>query len=120
MEHRGLVSPSESGRQSHRWYSTVSRDHHSPVYARVRQPIGPSEQTGAELIGQVLREGEPTFESVSALKIELARGETQVFSTATDETGEFRITGVEQGVYDLRIQLSEGNITVPDLPLVES
>ena len=82
--------------------------------------IASFEQRGAELIGQVLKEGEPSFESVSALKIELVREQKPVLSTVTDEMGEFRVSGVEHGRYDLRIELSEGSITVPDLPLVES
>ena len=82
--------------------------------------IASFDQPGAELIGQILREGEPGFESVSALKIEIVREEKPVLSTVTDEMGEFRISGVEHGVYDLHIELSEGSITVPDLPLLES
>lgn len=74
----------------------------------------------AELIGQVLREGEANFESVSGLKLEIVQGGRPVSSVMTDEMGEFRVSGVKHGVYDLRVQLSEGNITVPDLPIIES
>jgi hypothetical protein len=76
--------------------------------------------TSTELMGQILREGDANFESVSGLTIEVAREKEKVLSTVTDEMGEFRINGLESGVYELRIELSEGNITVPALPLVES
>ncbi|MFY9607754.1 MAG: zf-HC2 domain-containing protein [Blastocatellia bacterium] len=82
--------------------------------------IAPSEHTRADLIGQVLKEGDPTFESVAALDFVIARGGEIVFSAVTDEMGEFKVSGIEQGIYDLRVELSEGSITVPDLPLIES
>lgn len=82
--------------------------------------IAPSEHTRADLIGQVLKEGDPTFESVAGLNFGIARGGETVFSAVTDEMGEFKVSGLEQGLYDLRVELSEGSITVPDLPLIES
>lgn len=82
--------------------------------------ITPSEETRAVLIGQILREGESNFESVAGLKLEILQGKVLVSSAVTDEMGEFKISGVEHGVYDLRVELSEGNITVPDLPISES
>lgn len=77
------------------------------------------EHSHVDLIGQVLKEGEPSFESVSGLKLNLARGGKIVFSAVTDEMGEFKVGGIERGVYNLRIELSEGSITVPDLPISE-
>lgn len=82
--------------------------------------LAPSEQSHIDLIGQVLKEGEPSFESVSGLKLDLTRGDIVVFSAVTDEMGEFKVGGIEQGVYDLRVQLPQGSITVPDLPVNES
>ena len=82
--------------------------------------IAPSEHPRADLMGQVLKESDPTFESVSGLKLEIARSGRIVFSAVTDETGEFKVSGIEQGVYDLRVQLPEGSITVPDMPISES
>lgn len=79
-----------------------------------------SEDTRAVVIGQVLREGEANFESVSGLKLNILQGTSPISSAVTDEMGEFKISGVEQGVYNLRIELSEGNITIPDLPISES
>jgi hypothetical protein len=82
--------------------------------------IAPSERSQLDLIGQVLKEGEPSFESVSGLKLAIAHKGELVFSTVTDEMGEFKVSGIEPGVYDLRVQLSEGSITLPDLPMNES
>ena len=82
--------------------------------------IASSEHTRADLIGQVLRESEPTFESVAGLKLDIERGGEIVCSAVTDEMGEFKISGMEQGVYNLRVELSEGTITVPGLPVSES
>ena len=82
--------------------------------------VAPSDRAGADLIGQVLREGETTFESVSGLRLEIARGGEKRYSAVTDAMGEFKIGGMDCGVYDLRIELSEGSITVPQLPVTQS
>jgi hypothetical protein len=82
--------------------------------------IASSERTGADLTGQVLKESDPTFESVSTLKVQIARGDEVVFSTVTDEMGEFKLSGVERGLYNLRVELSDGSITVPDLSVSAS
>lgn len=82
--------------------------------------IVPSDYPLAELIGQVLKENEPTFESVAGLKLDITRGDSIVCSAVTGAMGEFKVSGVEQGVYNLRVELPEGSITVPDLPVSES
>lgn len=82
--------------------------------------IAPSEHSKLDLIGQVLKEGEPSFESVSGLKLDIARSGGVVFSAVTDEMGEFKVSGIEPGVYDLRVQLPEGSIALPDIPMSES
>ncbi len=82
--------------------------------------IAPSEHTRADLIGQILKEGDPSFESVAGLNFGIARGGETVFSALTDEMGEFKVSGIEQGIYDLQVELSEGSITVTNLPLIES
>lgn len=81
--------------------------------------IAPSEHAHADLIGQVLKESDSSYESVSGLKLDIARDAKVVFSAVTNELGEFKINGMELGVYDLRVELSEGNITVPDLLISE-
>ncbi|HWO02937.1 MAG TPA: hypothetical protein VNS63_27090 [Blastocatellia bacterium] len=82
--------------------------------------IASSEHARADLIGQVLKKSDPTFESVSGLKLGIALGDQIVFSTVTDEVGGFTVSGIEQGIYDLRVELSEGSIMVPGLPVSES
>jgi len=84
--------------------------------------IAPFHQnTRADLMGQVLKESDPTFESVFGLKLEITRTEGEVIlSTVTDEMGEFKFSGVERGLYNLRVEFLEGSITVHDLPVNES
>lgn len=79
--------------------------------------IAPSDDARADLTGQVLKEGEATFESVAGLKLEIARGGETVFAATTDAMGEFKINGMEHGIYDLRVELSAGSITVPEVPV---
>jgi hypothetical protein len=82
--------------------------------------IAPAEHQRADLIGQVLKEGESAFESVSGLRLEIIRGGESVFTTASDEMGEFKIDGLDYGLYDLRIELGGGSITVPELPIAQA
>jgi hypothetical protein len=82
--------------------------------------VAPAERLRADLVGQVLKEGEVAFESVSGLRLEIARRGEPVFSTVTDDMGEFKISGIDYGVYDLRIELENGSITIPGLSLVQS
>lgn len=82
--------------------------------------VASAEHARADLMGQVLMEGEAAFDAVSGLKLDIARGGKVVFSVKTDGMGEFKFSGLEYGVYDLRVELPEGSITIPDLPLSES
>jgi hypothetical protein len=82
--------------------------------------IAPSERSKLELIGQVLKEREPSFESVSGLKLDLARSGRVLLTTVTDEVGEFKVSEIEPGTYDLRVQLPEGSITLRDVPMDDS
>jgi hypothetical protein len=70
-----------------------------------------------ELSGQILREGEFKFESVSGLKLNLLREGRTVLSTITNKFGEFSIAALEQGEYDLKIETPEMSITVVGLPV---
>ncbi len=82
--------------------------------------IAPSEHAHVDLIGQVLKEDEASCESVSGLKLDIALAGKILFSAVTDEMGEFKVSGIEPGVYDLQVELSEGSITVRDMPITES
>jgi hypothetical protein len=79
--------------------------------------IAPS-GTGADLIGQVLREGETAFESVANLHLRLMGEHT--YSATTDAMGEFVIRGIKQGIYDLHIELGPGGVIIPGLQLSQS
>ena len=77
--------------------------------------IASREESVAGVYGQVLREGETRFDSVTGLRIELA-GEGRVLHTAlTNEMGEFEFAKVRQGDYELRINMREGTLTIPQL-----
>jgi hypothetical protein len=79
--------------------------------------VVPAEGASVDLIGQVLRESEPGFESVDRLGLDLMRGGEIVCSTSTNEMGEFALAGVDPGVFDMRVRLQEGTIFVPGLPI---
>ncbi|HEX8090869.1 MAG TPA: zf-HC2 domain-containing protein [Blastocatellia bacterium] len=82
--------------------------------------VAPGEHMRADLTGQVLKEGEAAFESVTGLSLEIFREGGPVLSAQTGDMGEFKISGVECGVYDLRIDVGNGSITVAGLPLAQS
>ncbi len=77
--------------------------------------IAPREDSVAELHGQVLREGETRFDSVNGLRIELAGKGRLLHSTFTNEMGEFEFAIVRHGDYELRINMREGTLTIPQL-----
>ena len=79
--------------------------------------IAVSDQSIGEMTGQVLRERESGFESVTELPLELSREGEKLHSTITDEVGEFIIKSLNVGEYDLLIETREGTITVPQLPV---
>ena len=77
--------------------------------------IAPCEESVAGLHGQVLREGETRFDSVTGLRIELAVENRVLHSVLTNEMGEFRLAKVAQGDYELRINMREGTLVIPQL-----
>jgi hypothetical protein len=81
--------------------------------------IAASDRQRAALTGQILREGELTFESVAGLPLDLMRSGGSTFSTVTNDRGEFTITAVEFGSYDLRVDLNNASITIVGLPISE-
>lgn len=82
--------------------------------------IAPAGQSRCDLIGQVLKEGEVAFDSVAGLKLELAGHGGVHQATATDRLGEFTISEIQCGDYDLKIELPHGSITIAGLPVVQS
>jgi hypothetical protein len=79
--------------------------------------IAISDQSRAELNGQVLRENESGFESVAALPLDLIGKGERLHSTATNEVGEFSIKSLNVGDYDLLIETREGVISVLRFPV---
>lgn len=77
------------------------------------------EHSRADLMGQILKQHGEGFESVCGLKLELTRQEDVMISAVTNDIGEFKLSGIGQGVYELRVALSEGSITVPNIPVGE-
>ena len=75
---------------------------------------GPS---GADLMGQILVEGECRFESVSGLLIQVAHQGQPVCATVTNTVGEFTLHDIAHNEYDLSIETKEGVIIVPRLPI---
>ncbi|MGA9769464.1 MAG: hypothetical protein WBV94_10515 [Blastocatellia bacterium] len=75
--------------------------------------ITPGSQNRADVTGQLLREGDLTFESVAGLALALTGDGRRAHSTATNERGEFTINAVDCGYYDLQI----ANITIVGLPV---
>jgi hypothetical protein len=82
--------------------------------------IAARDPSSAELLGQVLRESETTFESVTGIAIDLIREGRPIQSTTASKLGEFAIKGVEPGVYDLRLYLPEGSVDIERLPVIQS
>jgi len=81
--------------------------------------IDASDRQRAALTGQILREGELTFESVAGLPLDLMQSGGSSFSTVTNDRGEFTIPAVEFGSYDLRVVLYNASITIVGLPISE-
>jgi hypothetical protein len=79
--------------------------------------VAPSDQDHPALTGQILREGELTFDSVSGLHLHLIRDGGTLLTTLTNERGEFAIPRVEAGRYDLRVDVNEASITIVELPI---
>jgi len=81
--------------------------------------IAPQGQSRAELVGQILREGETSFESVANLKLELSAEGKKIFEAFTNDMGEFSISNLEQGVYDLHVETAEGSVTAKGIPVIQ-
>jgi hypothetical protein len=74
----------------------------------------------AELIGQVLGEGEAGFQSVARLSVELIRESQAVCSTSTNAVGQFTFSGIAGGDYDLLVKAREATILIRQLPITPS
>lgn len=82
--------------------------------------IASSDESRADLIGQVLSTAEPGFDSVARVPVELARKGKSVRSTTTDEVGVFVMNKLSRGEYDLQIEARNMTISVVGLPVSPS
>jgi hypothetical protein len=73
-----------------------------------------------QLTGQLLREGDFRFESVALQPLQLMREGRTVFTTMTNERGEFVFGELELGSYSLNIDVDELSITISALPIAQS
>lgn len=82
--------------------------------------IAPSDESCANLIGQILSTAEPGFDSVAGIPVGLVRRGKRVRSTTTDEVGVFVINKLTAGDYDLQIDARDMTINVVGLPVSPS
>jgi len=75
------------------------------------------DQARADLSGQILRRGELMFDSVAGLTLNLVRKGSPALSTVTNDRGEFRVTAIDCGNYDLKIEARDVSITIIGLPI---
>jgi hypothetical protein len=81
--------------------------------------VAVSDEKRAAVNGQILREGELMFESVTCLQLDLICNGGTVLSIVTNDRGEFTIPVIELGSYDLRVDAFESSITIVGLPIAE-
>jgi hypothetical protein len=72
----------------------------------------------ADIKGQILREGEFLFESVAGLELQLVSEGKTIKSTFTNKAGEFNVSAIDRGEYDLRFNANELSITIVGLAVV--
>ena len=82
--------------------------------------IAAANPAAADLMGQVLRQGEAGFQSVARLSLELIREKKIIGATSTNAVGEFTFNGIECGNYELQVKAHEASIVIPQLPITPS
>jgi len=76
------------------------------------------DRNSSNLAGQILREGEFSFESVSALRLELSGASGARYSSVTSDRGEFAVSSLEQGTYELLIDARRARITIEGVVVI--
>jgi hypothetical protein len=82
--------------------------------------IAQGDQARANVIGQVLREGDFDFECVTGLQLELMSEGRPISATLTNNVGEFAISGIADGKYDLHVEATDVSITIQNLSVAVS
>ena len=88
-----------------------TRDH------SVELQIVPHSKLTAEVVGQVLPRGESGFASVAGVLIDLMRKQESVWSTLTNDNGEFIVGDVGMGEYDLLVETRVRALRIPGLDI---
>jgi hypothetical protein len=81
------------------------------------EPVNGSDRVNVS--GQVLGPSED-FESVSGIMVRLIQGTNAMHETVTNHLGEFTFDRVSKGMYDLTIQLSDGEVRITQLEVKAS
>jgi hypothetical protein len=81
--------------------------------------ISPSDKASATVMGQILHKDDLRFESVSKIPLSLVQGGEAILSTVTNEAGEFVLTEIDCGEYDLLIDTRDMCVTVTGLPVIQ-
>ena len=71
----------------------------------------------AEMVGQILPRAESGFASVAGILIDLKRKEESVWSTLTNDNGEFIVSNIGMGKYDLLAETGGTALGIPDLDI---
>ena len=88
-----------------------TRDH------SVELQIVPHSRSAAEVVGQVLPRGESGFATVAGILIDLVRNEESVWSTLTNDKGEFMVSEVGIGEYDLLVETGGRSLRISRLDI---
>ena len=83
----------------------------------VELQIVPHSKSTAEVVGQVLPRGESGFASVAGILIDLMRNEESVWSTLTNDKGEFMVSEVGMGEYDLLAETGGRSLRIQRLDI---
>lgn len=82
--------------------------------------ILPVSASVAGIVGQVLRKGDDGFDSVSEVFVDLKHGAKDVWSTVTNDFGEFMMNEVDFGEYELSIETVDTKLKIMCLPVLLS
>ncbi|MEW6125980.1 MAG: zf-HC2 domain-containing protein [Acidobacteriota bacterium] len=79
--------------------------------------LTPAADAQGELKGQILRDDEFKFDSVAEVELHLLRDGQTILTTNTNKFGEFSLSKLATGNYDLQFETREISITVVGLPV---
>jgi hypothetical protein len=106
-----LLAGTRSERATQRQLVYQTGDH------SVELQIVPLSKSNAEVVGQVLPRGESGFSSVAGILVDLMRKEESVWSTLTNDNGEFIVSDVGMGEYDLLVETGGRPLRIPGLDI---